>query len=94
MTEVAPFPPTNLLQIAEKISVILKQRKETVAVAETASGGLISATLLAVPGASEYFRGGLTLYTLPSRIAYGGWTEENLTNYSYVLLPCWGRPFV
>jgi len=33
------------------------------------------------PGASKFCKGGLTLYTLPSRIAFGGWTEHSLKNY-------------
>jgi nicotinamide-nucleotide amidase len=53
----------ELLPIAEKIAAILKARGETVVVAESAAGGLISAALLAVPGASAYFVGGGVLYT-------------------------------
>jgi PncC family amidohydrolase len=42
----------------------LRTRGQTLAVAESAAGGLISAALLAVPGASAYFRGGVVIYTL------------------------------
>ncbi|THH05945.1 hypothetical protein EW145_g4419 [Phellinidium pouzarii] len=75
------FIPSSLAPLISSISSILIQRKETVSIAETAAGGLISATLLSVPGASAYFRGGLTVYSLPSRIAFAGWTEENLKYY-------------
>ena len=75
------FPPPSLSSLASSIASLLIERKETVAIAETAAGGLISAALLAVPGASAYFKGGLTVYTLPSRIAYAGWTEESLQVY-------------
>ena len=51
-------------------------------VAETAAGGLVSAALLSVPGASRYFRGGLTVYTPASRAAYAGWTEQDVAGYS------------
>ncbi|KAL8768592.1 MAG: hypothetical protein Q9203_005709 [Teloschistes exilis] len=47
-----------------------------------AAGGIISASLLSVPGASKFYRGGLTLYTLESRIQFAGWTEETRNNYS------------
>ncbi len=57
----------DLLPIAEKIGVILKARKETIAIAESSAGGLISAALLAVPGASAYFLGGAVVYTRQSR---------------------------
>jgi nicotinamide mononucleotide (NMN) deamidase PncC len=46
-----------------------------------AAGGLISATLLSFPGASKFYKGGLTLYTLESRIAYAGWTPQHIENY-------------
>lgn len=53
----------ELLPIAEKAGGLLKQKRQTIVVAESASGGLISAALLAVPGASAYFTGGAVLYT-------------------------------
>ncbi len=46
-----------------------------------AAGGIISASLLSTPGASSFYRGGLTLYTLASRIAFADWTDENIKNY-------------
>ena len=48
---------------AQCVGELLKSRGETVAVAESSAGGLISAALLAVPGASAYFKGGGTVYT-------------------------------
>ena len=50
-----------------RIGELLKARDETVAVAESSTGGLISASLLSVPGASAYFLGGSVVYTLISR---------------------------
>ncbi|BFZ64538.1 hypothetical protein YB2330_005685 [Saitoella coloradoensis] len=75
------FPPPSLASLATEIASILKTRKETIAIVETACGGLISSTLLSVPGASAFHKGGVTLYTLESRIAFGGWTKENLKTY-------------
>ena len=57
----------KLLPLAEKIAARLVERKETVAVAEGSAGGLISAALLAVPGASAYFVGGAVVYTGAAR---------------------------
>jgi nicotinamide-nucleotide amidase len=62
----------RLLPIAEKIAARLIERKETVAVAEGSAGGLISAALLAVPGASAYFVGGAVVYTGAARSAFTG----------------------
>ena len=55
---------------AEVIAGILTRRKETIAVAESSAGGLISAALLAVPGASAYFLGGAVAYTRQAREAF------------------------
>lgn len=57
----------ELESMAAAVGEALKARGETVMVAESACGGLISAALLAVPGASGYYRGGLVLYTYESR---------------------------
>jgi nicotinamide-nucleotide amidase len=56
-----------LLPIARRIAERLIARRETVAVAEGSSGGLIAAALLAVPGASAYFLGGAVVYTTAAR---------------------------
>lgn len=62
----------TLLPLAEKIAARLIARKETIAIAESSTGGLIAAALLAVPGASAYFLGGAVVYTRTSRIALLG----------------------
>ena len=59
----------ELMPIAERVGAALKARKQTVAVAESSAGGLISAALLAVPGASAYFVGGGVFYTRRSILA-------------------------
>jgi nicotinamide-nucleotide amidase len=53
----------ELMPQAERVAALLARRKETVAVAESAAGGLISAALLSVPGASAYYIGGTVIYT-------------------------------
>ena len=57
----------ELVAIAERIAAKLIGRHETIAVAESSTGGLISAALLAVPGASAYFLGGGVIYTRDAR---------------------------
>jgi PncC family amidohydrolase len=57
----------TLLPIAEQVAVLLKKRRETIAVAESSTGGLISAALLAIPGASAYYLGGAVVYTRLAR---------------------------
>src|SRR5439155_597120 len=58
-----PDPMGELTTIAASLGARLRERKETIAVAESSAGGLISAALLAVPGASAYFLGGAVIYT-------------------------------
>jgi PncC family amidohydrolase len=68
----------RLLPHAERAGALLKARKETIAVGESSSGGLVAAALLAVPGASAYFIGGAILYTRQSLLAFTEADEQEL----------------
>ncbi|MGJ4926759.1 CinA family protein [Bradyrhizobium sp. HKCCYLS2038] len=57
----------ELIAVAEQVAARLIARKQTIAVAESSAGGLIAASLLAVPGASAYFLGGAVVYTRDAR---------------------------
>ena len=70
----------TLLPIAEKIAVKLIARRENVAIAESSAGGLISAALLAVPGASAYFLGGGVIYTANARAGLLGIRPEDISS--------------
>jgi nicotinamide-nucleotide amidase len=61
-----------LLPLAQTIAQRLIARRETIAIAESSTGGLIAAALLAVPGASAYFLGGAVVYTKSARAALLG----------------------
>ena len=69
----------DLLPKAERLATLLKARNETVAVGESSSGGLVSAALLAVPGASAYFQAGAVVYTQRARVALLAITEAEMT---------------
>jgi len=71
---------TKLSEISAPLAAALIQRKQTVAVAESSTGGLISASLLAVPGASAYYLGGTVIYTARSRKQVLGVTPEDVAN--------------
>ena len=68
----------TLLPLSEKVAAILKARKQTIAVAESSAGGLLAASLLAVPGASAYFIAGAAVYTKPARTLLMGITDEQM----------------
>jgi nicotinamide-nucleotide amidase len=61
----------TLLPTAARLGALLKSRGETIAIAESSAGGLIAASLLAVPGASAYFLGGAVIYTVSARRSFG-----------------------
>ena len=65
-----------LSPLAEALAERLKARKQTITVAESSSGGLISAALLAIPGASAYFLGGAVVYTAKARMSLMGLPRE------------------
>lgn len=64
--ERSPMPDLNAL--AERVAERLIARGETLAIAESSAGGLISAALLAVPGASKFYVGGAVVYTARARL--------------------------
>ena len=57
----------NITTLGSTVGALLKAHQHTLAVAESSAGGLISASLLAVPGASAYFLGGGVIYTHEAR---------------------------
>ncbi len=57
----------RLLPLAEEIADLLRARRETIAVSESSTGGLVTAALIAIPGASEYALGGGIIYTHRAR---------------------------
>ena len=67
--------------LAQEIASLLTDRGQTVAVAEATTGGLSSAALLWVAGASRYYAGGGVVYTLNSRIVLAGAPAELFANY-------------
>src|SRR6201997_1028518 len=69
----------ELVTIAEQIAVRLIARKQTIALAESSTGGLIAASLLAVPGASAYFLGGAVVYTRDARRVLMDISDETMS---------------
>ena len=68
----------ELLPTAQRVAARLIARQEKIAVAEGSAGGLISAALLAVPGASAYFLGGAVIYTVIARKEIAGISDAEM----------------
>jgi nicotinamide-nucleotide amidase len=64
--------------LAETVAKRLIARRETIAIAESSTGGLIAAALLSVPGASAYFLGGAVVYTKSARAALLGFGDAEM----------------
>ena len=73
-TEVRPTPPLTALA----------RPQETLALVETATGGLVSSTILSLPGTSAVFAGSVVAYQLKAREAWLGWREEQTAGYECV----------
>ncbi len=71
----------SLMPLVERIAPLLIERRETIAVAESSTGGLISAALLSMPGASAYFVGGAVVYTKASRFALLGIEDADMKGF-------------
>ncbi|KAL9096486.1 MAG: hypothetical protein Q9165_001483 [Trypethelium subeluteriae] len=78
----ADFPPKEVIEVVAEVARLLKERGETISVAETAAGGIISASLLSTPGASQFYKGGLTVITLPLLSAIPRFTNASRQLYT------------
>src|SRR5579875_4189 len=72
---------TEIDRLAEDVAHRLVERKESIAVAESAAGGRISAALLGVAGASAYFKGGVVVYTGEGKQRLAGMTLAQLESH-------------
>jgi len=70
----------SLTVLGNAVGALLKERKQTLAVAESSAGGLINAALVAVPGASAYYLGGAIVYTVAARSALLGLNTQDMVN--------------
>src|SRR3989441_138171 len=70
----------SLSTLGSAVGHLLKERRQTLAVAESSAGGLINAALVAVPGASAYYLGGGIIYTGASRSALLGIAAQDMAN--------------
>jgi nicotinamide-nucleotide amidase len=73
---VMSFATVEQMNLVKEIAALLTRTHETVSVAESSAGGLISACLLSIPGASSFFVGGSVLYSYQIRKEIVGMGQE------------------
>ncbi len=74
----------ELAGAAARLHALLRQRQQTVAVAESLTGGLVAAALTGTPGASATFRGGLVVYATDLKATLAGVPEQLLAEVGAV----------
>lgn len=77
----------SLVAVAAGVLARLGAQGSTVAAAESLTGGLLAATLTAVPGASRVFRGGLVVYATDLKASIGGVPPDMLAEHGPVSAP-------
>ncbi|MEO0037771.1 MAG: Nicotinamide-nucleotide amidohydrolase PncC [Bacteroidota bacterium] len=70
--------------IAVVLGRLLVKNKATIAVAESCTGGKIAQELTSVPGASNYFRGGVVSYATDTKVSMLGVSEDTIAQFSVV----------
>ncbi len=70
----------DLNSMAASVGALLKETQQSIAVTESSCGGLISASLVAVPGASAYYVGGAVVYTRTSQRGLLQVTDEAMAD--------------
>ncbi|GAB3675509.1 CinA family protein [Halopiger thermotolerans] len=70
-----------------EVADALRNREETLAVAESCTGGLIGAAITSVPGATDYFDSGLTTYAYDAKRRHLGVSREALDEHGAVSEP-------
>lgn len=76
------FPPSDIQQLVARIAALLRARGQTLAISEAACGGLLSAYLVTVPGATNFYIGGKLVYSLKQRLRLSGWTDDEIAHYT------------
>jgi PncC family amidohydrolase len=74
--------------LAQQIGNRLRNRKLTLAVAESCTGGLLGDTITDVPGSSDYFLGGVLAYSNQVKQSLLGVKAETLETYGAVSSQC------
>ena len=74
--------------LAEKIIALLRERRQTLVVAESCTAGLVSDALASIPGASDAFWGAFVVYTIDAKKSMLDIPQNLLDNFGAVSREC------
>lgn len=75
------FPPLEIQSLVNEIASILRARNQTLAISEAACGGLLSAYIVSVDGALDFYIGGKLVYLLKQRLKLSGLSDSEISSY-------------
>ncbi|WPK23430.1 hypothetical protein PUMCH_000670 [Australozyma saopauloensis] len=75
------FPPLEIQQLVAEIAAILRNRNQTLAISEAACGGLLSAYIVSVNGALDFYIGGKLVYLMKQRLKLSGLLDSEISSY-------------
>lgn len=79
---------TDRTNLEEVVGELLRQRRSTLSVAESCTGGLVANLITDVPGSSDYFLGGVIAYSNVLKRTHLGVSDEILNRHGAVSREC------
>jgi PncC family amidohydrolase len=73
-----------MARLEQEVGKLLRQQRLTLAVVESATGGLISHRITNIPGSSDYYRGSVTAYSNEIKIQTIGVSRKTIDRYGAV----------
>lgn len=72
------------MKLEKVVGDLLREKKQTISIAESLTGGMICNRLTNIPGSSEYFMGGVIAYSNESKIRHLNVPQREIERYGAV----------
>ncbi len=73
-----------MANLEQEVGTLLRQKRLTLGIVESATGGLISHLITNIPGSSDYYKGSVTAYSNEAKIKVVGVKEDTINKYGAV----------
>jgi len=73
-----------MTDLEKNIGDLLRERGQTLSVAESCTGGLLSDRITNIPGSSDYFKGGIVSYSIEAKVQHLGIPLDDIKRYGVV----------